>query len=139
MPINPLQDAEFNRQQRNMTNSQKKATLSIREGVVVNNCIKDCNLNDTYNSMVISDKTKLPQDIYERQTSKEKSIIPVAGICLGVMGSVALLSMFVKRNAKNVIGLAKEKWIPTVTRNVNLSEETTQANTKWFKTQAGQQ
>ena len=47
MPINPLQDAEFNRQQRNMTNSQNKATLSIREGVVVNNCIKDCNLNDT--------------------------------------------------------------------------------------------
>ena len=127
MPINPLQDAEFNRQQRNMTNSQKKATLSIREGVVVSNCIKDCNLNDTYNSMVISDKTKLPQDIYEKQISKEKSLIPVAGICLGVMGSVALLSMFVKRNAKNVIGLAKEKWIPTVTRNVNLSEETTQA------------
>lgn len=129
MNVSPLQDAEFKRQQKNMTLTQKKTNLSTKEGVLVNNFIKDnqCNLNDTYNSMIISEQTKLPKKIYENQTTKEKNLLPLAGISVAVMGTVALLSTFVKKNAKNVIGLAKEKWLPTVTRNVNLSEETTQA------------
>ena len=40
---------------------------------------------------------------------------------------VALFAGFIKRNARIATDLAKEKWLPTVTRNVNLSEETTQA------------
>ena len=49
MIINPLQDAEFQRQQRNTTLTQKKANLQTKEGVLVNSLIKDnsYNLNDS--------------------------------------------------------------------------------------------
>lgn len=130
MNVSPLHDAESARQQRNMTTSQKKANLSTKEGVVVNTYIKESqgpSMNDTYNSLVISDNIKLPQKIYENSKSKEKSLIPISGIALGVMSTVALISFFVKRNAKVATDLAKSKWLPSVTRNVNLSEETTQA------------
>ncbi len=127
MSISPLQDAEYKRQQRNMTTTQKKAILQTKEGVVVNSLIKECSLNDTYNSMIISDSTKLPEKILENTQTKEKSLVPVAAAALAVMSAAALLSVFVKINARNVIGLAKEKWLPPVTRNVNLSDETTQA------------
>lgn len=132
MQINPLMDAEARRQQKNMTQTQRKTHFSTKEGVIVNSLIKEnepISLNDTYNSMVITEKERLPHKIYENTTTREKSLLPVAGVSLGVMGAVAILSMFVKRNAKNAMELVKEKekWLPTVTRNVNLSEETTQA------------
>lgn len=129
MIVSSMQDAELKRQQRNMTVSQKKVTSNTREGVIVNSFIKDNDygLNDTYNSLIISQNTKLPEKIFENRTSKEKSLIPVASAALGVMGVVTLISLFVRKNASNVIGLAKEKWIPDITRNVNLSDETAQA------------
>ena len=41
MHINPLNDAENRRQQRNLTNSQRKNSVSTKEGVLVNNLVKD--------------------------------------------------------------------------------------------------
>lgn len=41
MHINPLNDAENRRQQRNLTNSQRKNSVSTKEGVLVNNFVKD--------------------------------------------------------------------------------------------------
>lgn len=127
--INPLHDADTYRQQRNMTNSQRRVNNSLKEGVVVNSFIKDnqeCDLSDTYNNLIISDNAKLPSKLYENFNKKDKSLLPVTALALGVMSSVALFSAFVKRNARIATNLAKEKWLPTVTRNVNLSEETTQ-------------
>ena len=40
MHINPLNDAENRRQQRNLTNSQRKNSVSTKEGVLVNNLVK---------------------------------------------------------------------------------------------------
>lgn len=130
LKINPLHDADSTRQQRNMTDSQRRSNITTKEGVVVNSFIKDkesLNLSDTYNNLIISDDLKMPSKLYENPKTKERSLIPIMGLTLGVMSTVALFSAFVKRNAKVVTNLAKEKWLPTVTRNVNLSEETTQA------------
>lgn len=129
MNVNPLNDAESLRQQRNLTNSQRKNNMSTKEGVVVNNLIKDkeCvkyNLSDTKDTYIISDKVPMPDGLYKENTKKlDKKLIPLSGITLGVMGSITLLSMFLNRSAKTAIGLAKEKWLPAVTRNVQLSNE----------------
>ena len=128
--INPLNDAESKRLQRNMTTSQKKTNLSVKEGVIVNTFVKDrenYNLSDTYNNLLISDNVELPEKIYESDKKKTGGIKPIAILTLGVMTAVAVISAFVKRNAKIATDLAKEKWLPTVTRNVSLNEETTQA------------
>ena len=52
MTISPLRDSETLRQQRNLTTTQKRASTETKEGVLVNNFIKDCpdckvNLEDT--------------------------------------------------------------------------------------------
>ena len=128
--INPLNDAESRRLQRNMTTSQKKTNLSVKEGVIVNTFVKDrenYDLSETYNNLLISDKVELPEKIYEKDKKKNNGIKPIAILSLGVMSAVAIISAFVKRNAKIATDLAKEKWLPTVTRNVSLNEETTQA------------
>ena len=128
--INPLNDAESRRLQRNMTTSQKRTNMSVKEGVIVNTFVKDkesYNLSDTYNNLLISDNVELPEKIYEQDKKKSTGIRPIAILSLGVMTAVAVISAFVKRNAKIATDLAKEKWLPTVTRNVSLNEETTQA------------
>ena len=60
----PLHDAETIRQQRNLTKSQKRTNTETREGVLVNNFIKDCpdckvNLDDTCDTLVISNYSKM--------------------------------------------------------------------------------
>lgn len=77
-------DAETLRQQRNLTRQQKKNNSDTKEGVLVNNFIKDgsnkieLNLNDTRDSLVISDNVKMPERLNEQETSKEKSIVPIS-------------------------------------------------------------
>lgn len=125
--INPLHDADTRRQQRNMTESQRRANISTKEGVLVNSLIKDTDLKDTYTTLLIPNDETLPEKLYENRQPESKDLKPIMALSLGVMSAVSLFSLFVKRNAKIATNLAKEKWIPTVTRNVNLSEETTQA------------
>ena len=79
--INPLLDAESTRQQRNMTTSQKKTNLSVKEGVIVNTFVKDgYDLSDSYNTMLISDDTKMPDKLYEKNTKKNNSLIPITAL-----------------------------------------------------------
>ena len=65
MTISPLRDSETLRQQRNLTTTQKRANNETKEGVLVNNFIKDCpeckvNLEDTCDTLVISENSKMP-------------------------------------------------------------------------------
>lgn len=66
MNVVPFNDGELLRQQRNLTNSQRKNIKTTREGVLVNNLIKDkeVNLNDTKDSYLISDEIALPSELY---------------------------------------------------------------------------
>ncbi len=129
MNIHAFNDAETVRQQRNLTDNQRKNIRTTKEGVVVNSLIKDkeCTLEDTKDSYMISDRVPLPNALYNDYKGLDKKLIPLSGIALGVMGAVAILTGFLSRSAKVSLGLAKEKWLPAVTRNVQLSNETFQA------------
>lgn len=132
MTISPLRDSETLRQQKNLTATQKRANTETKEGVLVNNFIKDkqdgnINLEDTCDTLVISKSTQMPTRLYEKNNSSEKSILPISAIATGVMGTIALLSTFVKRNTKINLKISNEKRLPATTRNVALNEETHQA------------
>ncbi len=129
--ISQFHDGETLRQQRNLTTSQKKNNANTKEGVLVNSFIKDCpeckvDLNDTYDSLVISSNVKMPDKLNERR-SKEKSLIPISGITVGVMGVLTGITAFVLHSAKANLNLDKMKKLPSTVRNVAINEETHQA------------
>ena len=129
MTISPLRDSETLRQQKNLTTTQKRANTETREGVLVNNFINNDNVNleDTCDTLVISKSTRMPSRLYEINNPSEKSIIPISAIAIAVMGTIALLSAFVKRNTRINLKITDEKRLPATTRNVALNEETHQA------------
>lgn len=128
MNINPLNDTENVRQQRNLTNSQRKNIVTTKEGVLVHSVMKEkeCNLNDTKDTYLISDQVKMPNELYQDRQIVDKKLLPLSAVSLGIMGAVASLTWFVNRSSKIAKNLAEEKWLPTVTRNVQLSNETFQ-------------
>lgn len=127
MNINPLNDADNIKHHRNMTNSQKRTSLSTKEGVLINNISKEENdLSCMKNSYIITDKTKMPEQLYQDNKIIDKKLLPLSAISIGVMGAITLITAFVNRSAKIAKNIAPEKWLPAVTRNVNLSKETSQ-------------
>lgn len=128
MIINPLHDAETLRQQKNLTNSQRKNNLTTKEGVLVNNLVKDkgCTLDSTKDAYIISDKTSMPDALYQDGQIVDKKLLPLSAIVLGVMSTIAIITGFARHSTKIAKDLPKEKWLPAVTRNVQLSKETHQ-------------
>lgn len=129
MIVKPFNDAETLRQQRNLTTSQKRNNHQTKEGVIVNNFVKDIentNLNSTKDTFIISDEVDLPDKLYQDKRMPDKKLLPLSAISLSVMGAITVLTAFVNRSAKVAKETAKEKWLPAVTRNVNLSKETSQ-------------
>lgn len=128
-------DGETLRQQRNLTGVQRRNNNKTREGVIVNTFIKGeedtfsrpLNLDDTRDSLIISDSVNLPKQLNENKTNPQKSLLPISALAVGVMGIFAGVSMFVKRNAKITNEIAKEKWITSFTRNISINEESVQA------------
>ena len=127
MNINPFANEQLI-QHRNMTQSQKRNINSTKEGVIVNSFVKDndISLSDLKDTFVISDDTTMPSQLYKDNQIVDKKLLPLSTIALGVMGAIAGLTGFVRYSAKASKNLAKEKWLPAVTRNVNLSKETSQ-------------
>lgn len=125
MNVVPFNDGELARQQRNLTNSQRKNIQTTREGVLVNNLIKDkeVNLSDTKNSYLIADSVELPSELYKDNKIIDKKLVPLSAIALGVMSAVAIITGFARQSAKIAKNLPSEKWLPPVTRNVQLSKE----------------
>lgn len=122
MNINPLNDAENIRQQRNLTTSQRRNNLTTKEGVLVNNFVKD-GLGETKNTYLISDNVEMPQELYKDSKIIDKKLIPLSAVALGVMSSIAIVTGFARHSARVAKDLPKEKWLPAVTRNVQLSKE----------------
>ena len=66
MYMNPMSDPDILRQHRNLTTTQQKKNLSTREGVAVNNFVKenennsDLNLSETKDSFVLSGYLSIP-------------------------------------------------------------------------------
>lgn len=133
MTISPLHDAETLRQQKNLTRSQKRANSETREGVLVNNFIKDkdcpecsVNLNDTMDTLVISRNTAMPEKLYEKDKAK-KSLIPISAMALGVMSVIAGVAGLVHHASKVNLTMDSLKRVPPTVRNVAINDETIQA------------
>ena len=128
MPISPLHDAETIRQQRNLTNSQKRTSTETKEGVLVNNYIKDenVNLDETFDSLLISKNTILPQKLYEEDKAR-KSLLPISTLALGVMASIAGVAALIHHSSKVNLNIDSLKRVPPTVRNVAINEETIQA------------
>lgn len=131
MNVNQFRDPETVRQSRNLTPNQKRTNAYTKEGVIVNSFYKDnqksVDLQDTYDALIISNDTRLPKKLTEKETSADKRLLPISGIVVGVMGAIALLTSFVRRNAKINLSISNMKKLPATTRNVALNEETHQA------------
>ena len=134
MNVTAFNDGETRRQQRNLTGVQKRNNNKTKEGVIVNNFIKDnenefpnLSLYETRDSLIISDSAKLPSQLKDRNIQPEKNLLPISGLAVGVMGVIAGLTWFVKRNARITNEIAKEKWISSFTRNISINNETDQA------------
>ena len=125
MNINPLNDAENIKQQRNLTNSQRRNSITTKEGVLVNNLIRDkeLSLSETKDTYLISDNTVMPHALYQDTGIIDKKLVPLSAVALGVMGLITIVTAFVNHSAKIARNLPKEKWLPALTRNVNLSKE----------------
>lgn len=127
--INQIRDAEHIRQIKNQTDSQKKKSEATREGVVINALVKEpknVNMDDLYNSLVISDGARMPKKLREDKTSRDKSLAPISLIAIGVMGTMALISGLIKRSARINLKLAPEKKLEHLTRNVSITDESMQ-------------
>lgn len=128
--IAPIRDAELARQKKNQTDSQKKNADLTKEGVVINSFVKEpknVNMNDLYNSLVISDHAKMPTKLYDKKETQEKSIMPISLIAVGVMAAMALISLVVKKSAKAHLTLKSTQKLPSLTRNLAMNQESHQA------------
>ena len=126
MKLHDFHDGETMRRQKNLTNNQKKNNAYTQEGVIVNNCCKpECNFNEICDTLIISSKAEAPIEL--KETPKEKSLLPISGIALGVMGAITGPTYFISRNTKALAKTDKKQVLPTLTRHVALNEETHQA------------
>lgn len=132
--ISPLHDAEMVRQQKNLTTAQKRANMETREGVLMNNFIKDkdcpecsVNLNDTIDTLVISKNTSMPEKLYDKDNRSEKSLLPISAVALGVMTAIAGIAALICHISKINLSIDSLKRVPPTVRNVAINNEITQA------------
>lgn len=129
--VNQIRDVEVSRQKKNLTDSQKKNADLTKEGVVVNSFYKDpknVDMNDLYNSLVISDSAQMPKKLQENKTTQDKSLLPISIIATGVMSTIAGLSFLAKRSL-NIKGSSKfkpEQELDDIIRNININKEEVQ-------------
>ena len=101
--MNINQDLESQRIHRNQTRTQIRTSNQIKEGVLVNSNVP---LSDSYNSMLIGDNVELPNKLYEKNTKREKGILPICGITTGFMGMVAGATTLYAKSAKDWVSTA---------------------------------
>ena len=124
MMTNINQDLESQRIKRNMTQTQKKVANSVKEGVLVNS---NKPLTDTYNSLLIADSVELPNKLYEKNTKKEKSILPIAAGTVGFMSVLTGVTALIAKSSKDAVDVDLAKKLPSMTRNVCVNKEIDQA------------
>ena len=120
------QDLESTRQQKNMTNTQKRNNYFVKEGVIVNSYVKDPNLSldETYDSLVISKKQiELPKKLNEKENNSINPIYPICGITVGVMGLLGGFTAMMKKFSKGKLESSKEYLLPGITRNHCINDE----------------
>ena len=117
-------DIEAQRMHRNRTKTQIKVADSVREGVVLNSNLP---LKDSYDSLLISNKAELPNNLYEKNTKKEKGLLPIAAATVGFMGTLAGITGLVAKSARDAVDIDLPKRLCSMTRNVCVNKELDQA------------
>ena len=120
------QDLDSKRQQKNMTNTQKRNNYFIKEGVIVNSYVKDTNLSldETYDSLVISkNQIELPQKLKEKDKNTINPIYPICASTIGVMGLLGGFTAMMKKFSKGKLESSKEYLLPGITRNHCINDE----------------
>ncbi len=118
-----------------LTSAQAKRQNANLEGAVVNNFIKDNNstndltLNDTYNTLLISDeKKKIEEHSSENLKNKgfsfSKALMPLIAGTTAIFASSALLSVMLKSSAKKNLTTSFKKQLPPMGINLNIRQET---------------
>ena len=124
---------EFN--SRYLTNRQLRQKNATLEGVVVNNFIKDnpkssTSLDDTYNTLVISDKETIldeftiPEYRNDKGFDTKKAMLPLVLGTGAVFLSSALMSLIFRNSAKKNLSEPFIKQLPAMGMNMNIVEET---------------
>lgn len=120
------QDMEITRHEKNMTNTQRKNDINLREGVIVNSFIKDplLSLDETCDTLVISNtKIDLPEKLNENENNKKNPILPLCVATVGVMGLLGGFTTMMKRFSKGKLEATKEYLLPGITRNHCINNE----------------
>ena len=117
-------DLESQRIKRNLTQTQRKVADSVREGVLVNSNLP---LSESYNSLMIADSVELPEKLYEKNTNKEKGLLPIAGATVGFMSVLTGITALIAKSSKDVVDVELAKKLPSLTRNVCINNEIDQA------------
>lgn len=122
--MNINQDLESQRIRRNLTQTQIKTAQNTKEGVLINSYLP---LNDSCNSLLIADRVELPEKLYEKNTNKEKGLLPIAAATVGFMGFLAGVTGLISKSAKDIVDVDLAKKLPSITRNVCVNKEIDQA------------
>lgn len=120
------QDLDSIRQQKNMTNTQKRNNYFVKEGVIVNSYVKDPNLSldETYDSLVISkNQIELPEKLKEKDRKTINPIYPICASTVGVMGLLGGFTAMMKKFSKGKLESSKEYLLPGITRNHCINDE----------------
>ncbi len=136
--IKPYQDLETQKQYRNHTQTQKKNISELKEGVVVNNLIKDrdvfstsltADIDNMYDNLVIPDKTIKPSTFdnrdfkQQKEKSLQRSLTPLLATTVGVFALLAG-SMFGLRKAAEIKkNLKPWQTLQEVTKHVSVNDE----------------
>ena len=136
--IKPYQDLETQKQYRNHTQTQKKNISELKEGVVVNNLIKDrevfsttltADIDNMYDNLVIPDKTIKPStfDSKESKKTKEKSLqrslTPLLATTVGVFALLAGSMYGLRKAAEIKKNLKPWQTLQEVTKHVSVNDE----------------
>ena len=119
-------DPESQRLQRNMTDTQKKNSNSMKEGKIVNAFVKDplLSLDETIDTLVISETSiDLPQKVFEKEDKKNTALLPICAATTGVMALLGGFTYMVKSFSKNRLESTKEYLLPGITRNHCINDE----------------
>ena len=121
--IKPYQDVETRRQYRNLTSTQQKNISEMKEGVVVNTLIKESNLTNMYDSLIIPDRVKYQDYVLREEPQKPKSLKALLFTTTAVFGGLAAAMTAIAGAAKHRTKLPAWKTLPEVPKNIAINNE----------------
>ena len=125
-----INDSETGRNQRNMTDTQKRNFYNVKEGRIVNAFVKDpqLSLDETLDSLVISrDEVALPDKVFEKDKKNENTLLRLAGISTGTMGLMGIFTYMIKKTSQKKLESSQEYLLPGITRNHCINNEVHQS------------